>query len=148
MDNLPIFQLFSVFSWKFEGNFIHFFQCSLGDLSLSLMQPASHSEFETPVLERLIESISKTFEILFHCFVFCAFVEVITRFFLRLQDKKLKSSFSSSFKLMSLFIKKENKEEQHTDVLNWCSKQWFAVKLIVILQSVTQSLFSASVIVY
>jgi len=37
-----------VFRWKFEGNFFHFFQCGPRDLSLSLMRPASHSEFETP----------------------------------------------------------------------------------------------------
>jgi hypothetical protein len=36
---------------KFEGNFFHFFQCGPRDLSLSLMRPASHFEFETPVIE-------------------------------------------------------------------------------------------------
>jgi len=52
IDNLPIFStIFSFFSWKFEGNFFHFFQCGPRGLSLSLMQPSSHSEFGTPVLK-------------------------------------------------------------------------------------------------
>ncbi len=50
---MPIFHLFLVLSWKLEGNFFHFFQCSPRDLSLSLMRPASHSEFETPALIRI-----------------------------------------------------------------------------------------------
>jgi len=50
VDNLPIFQLFLDFSWNF---FFTFFQCSQRDLSLSLMRPESHSEFETPDLNCL-----------------------------------------------------------------------------------------------
>ncbi len=45
------YQLFLVFSSKFEGNFFTFFQCGPQDLSLSLMWLASRSEFETPGLD-------------------------------------------------------------------------------------------------